>query len=171
MPVVPENGDVTLGQITGIFIHPDTGCIEGFFVRAGGMFGGGELFLSAMDIRHWGTRVRVLSEDVLSPFEERVRLQDIAGEERPVLGQNIRTKSGTRLGRCRDVQFETKTFRLEWLFPRGWFRWGIPVPASAIIEVRREAVIVRDAFAGERPTVLKVIDELTESVPRVPEAS
>jgi len=170
MPIVTENDDTVTGQITGIFLNPDTGVVEGFFTGATGMFGGQELFLAAQDIRHWGTRVRILSEDMLSPLEERVRLEEMAQEHRPVLGQLIVTKSGTRLGRCRDVQFETKTFRLEWLFPRGWLRWGIPVPASAIIEVKREAIIVRDAFADERPGVLKVIDEIAESVPRMPEA-
>lgn len=170
MPVVAENEDSVPGQIAGIFIHPDTGTVEGFFVQTGGLFGGQELFLATADIRHWGTRVRVRSEDVLSPPGERVRLQSIVQENRPLLGQNILTKSGTRVGRCRDVQFETKTFRLEWLFPRRWLRWGSPVPASAIIEVKREAIIVRDAFAGERGAVLKVIDEIAESVPRMPEA-
>ena len=171
MPIVTENGDIVIGQISGIFLNPDTGVVEGFFVQTGGMFGAEDLFLASQDIRHWGTRVRILSEDMLSPPEERVRLEAIAAENRPLLGQTIVTKSGTRLGRCRDVQFETKTFRLEWLFPRGWLRWRLPVPVSAIIEVKKEAVIVRDAFAGERPGVLKVIDELTESsVPRMPEA-
>lgn len=172
MPVASEDTQESLGSLSDICIHPDTGVVEGFFVRTPSIFGGEDLFLATADIRHWGTRIRVVNGDVLGAIEDRVRLTTLLSEGRMILGARMITKSGQRLGRCRDVQFETKTFRLEWLFPRTFFRWGIPVPLTSIVEVKREAIVVRDGFIEERPSVLTVIDELAEGgTPRVPEVS
>jgi sporulation protein YlmC with PRC-barrel domain len=141
MPVVDDGSDEAIATVSGVFLHPDLGTLEGLFVQGQN----GEEFLSVQDIIHWGRAVVVRDGDVLGPLEERVRLSALWAEGRTVLGQRIATESGDIVGRCADVQFETDTFRLEWLFPRRWFRWKRPIPAGAIIEVRPEAVCVRDA--------------------------
>ena len=177
MPIVAENADEAVGTLSGILIHPDLGRIEGFFVRVPGLFQTDHLFLATQDVLHWGSRIRVLDPDVLSPLEERVRLHSLFLEGRTVLGQKILTESVRQVGTCRDVQFETKTFRLEWIFPKKWWRWGTGIPATAIIEVRGDAIIVRDLAAGaEQPrgqSVLKALDQLAEApvTPRLPETS
>jgi hypothetical protein len=93
-------------------------------------------------------------------------------EGRSILGQRIRTENGLTLGMCGDVQFDTQTFTIEWLFPRRWWRWGRPLPASAIVEVRPDAVIVRDQLAKTEPItakVLQTLDQLAEPVvPQTP---
>ena len=155
LPVVTDMGEEMAGMITGVFVHPDLGQVAGFFV--------GAMFLSSMDIVHWGTRLRIRSFDVLAPLSENIRLQSLVSEGRTVLGQKILTESGVFLGTCRDIQFETKTFRLEWIFPRKWFLWKTPIPVSAIVEVKKEAIIVRNVFL-EVPAspVRKALDELAE---------
>ena len=158
-----DTGD-TMGALRGILLHPDTGAVEGFFVRGLGMFPGADRFLGSLDILHWGTRITVRSADVLTPIEERVRLLPLLESGRPILGQSIVTRGGTALGRCADVQFETEHYRLEWIFPRRFFRWGIPIPASQILEVKRDAVIVRDPPAAE-------VEEDVALVPPMPEAA
>lgn len=140
MSIVDDRGDSALGTVSGLFLHPDLGTVEGLFVR-----GAGEQFLAVQDIVHWGKTIVIRDEDVLSPLEERVRLVALWGEGRRVLDQKIITESGRILGRCRDVQFETVTFRLEWIFPRKFFRWGRALPASAILEVRPEGIMVRES--------------------------
>ncbi len=175
-PIVAENAEERAGTLSGVLLHPDLGTVEGFFVQVPGMFRAEHLFLSAMDIVHWGSRIRIRDEDVLSPLEDRVRLSSLYHEGRTILGQKILTESNVALGTCRDLQFETKTFRLEWIFPKKWLRWGAGIPVTAIIEVRKEAVIVRDLAAGieeKAPSVLKALDQLTEAPvpPRLPEAS
>lgn len=174
-PVVAEDGEEQIGSLAGAVVHPDLGTIEGFYVGRPGFLGRGEeLFLPAMDVLHWGHRIRVRSEDALVPLEDIVRLHALAGEGRTVIGQQIVTESGVSLGTCRDIQFETKTFRLEWIFPKKWLRFRTEIPASSIIEVRPDAIVVRDALAGvtER-SVLKALDELAEGPvpPRLPDAS
>ena len=83
------------------------------------------------------------------------------------MGQRLQTESGVALGVCRDAQFDTKLFRLEWLFPRLFLRWGVAVPASAIVEVRTDAVMVRDSVLGavtdSGAPVFKALDDLTKA--------
>ena len=75
----------------------------------------------------------------------------------------METESGAFLGKCADVQFSTKDYKVEWLFPRKWFRWSHPVRATQIVEVTDDAVIIKDAGA-----TVKVKDEQPE-VPVIPQ--
>lgn len=145
MPVGEEHERRPLGALSGILLHPDTGAVEGFFVRMA--HGGGTQFLPSADIAHWGTRVTVRSADVLCAIGEIVRLQRLAESGRTMLGQRMVTDDGVRLGRCRDVQFSTQLLRVQWLYPKRWLRWKTPVAITDVIEVRPEAVIVRSRGA------------------------
>lgn len=164
-------GDLSLGNVVGVILHPDRGSVEGFMVRARGFPRHEALFLSVHDISHWGARVRVRSADCLAPLDDFIRLKSFLQEGRTILGQRIMTAEGQSLGVCRDVQFETKLFALEWLFPRKFFRRRPPIPVSAIIEVRSDAVIVRDpllpAEAGKKLPVMQALQELAERLPEV----
>lgn len=168
LPIVEEGLDEAIGTVSGILIHPDTGTVEGLFVSLPQAWFSRtpDLLLVTADILHWGTAIRIRSADVLSPIEDRIRLQTLLEESRTVLGQGIVTEGGKSLGTCADVQFDTKQFRLEWLFPRAWFRWTTPVPASSIVEVRRDVIVVRDPLIAvpERPMPVPTpLDRLTEA--------
>ena len=167
LPVQDEETGETLGDISGILIHPDTGAIEGFFVRVHGFLGRTDLFLMHLDILHWGLRITVRSRDVLTSVDDLIRLRPILEGRRTVLGQTMVTEGGQTLGRCADVQFSTKQFRLEWLFPKRFFRWGVPVAASNIVEVRADAIVLKDAVL---PLKEKAEGGIT-LIPPVPEAA
>lgn len=153
MTIVDEAHSDVLATVCGLFLHPDRGTVEGFFVQMNRE----EAFLAVSDITHWGRTIVVRDADMLSPLDERVRLSALYKEGRPVMGQSIMTEDGRTLGACADVQFETETFRLEWIFPRRWFRWKTPIPASSILEVRSDAVIVRtSALSVEQPAPERV---------------
>lgn len=153
MPVLDERSDEALASVTGIFAHPDLGKLEGLFV----MTARGEEFLAVSDISHWGRSVVVRHPDAIATLDERVRLSALWDEARPVVGQRIVTESGKFLGRCKDVQFETDTFRMEWLFPRRMLRWQRPVPVTAVVEVTVDAVKVRDAYAPAQALPLEEV--------------
>jgi uncharacterized protein YrrD len=159
----------TLGLLGGILIHPDTGSVEGFFVRAPRLIRSEELFLSSFDILRWGLRIIVRDGSVLSPLAERIRLQSLVEEGRSILGQPIVTESGRALGRCGDVQFDTRRFSVEWIWPRRFWKWRTPLPLSSIVEVRRDAIVVRDPEtpASEK----KEKEELEAPMLKVPETA
>lgn len=149
LPIVEDGDHYVLGFLSGILIHPDTGKIEGFLVHAEGVAGQHNLFCGSRDILRWGTRIYVRSADVLAPVEDRIRLQPLLDDPRTVLDQHIQTESGGKLGKCKDVQFNTDSMHIEWLFPKKWFRWGVALPVSEIVEVRNDAIIVRDTLKKE----------------------
>lgn len=162
--IVDEAAGEMIGLITDILIHPDTGKVEGFFV------GGHHLFLASSDIARFGAIVAVRRGDGVGPVDELIRLKPLLSDPRTVLGQRILTESGKNPGRCRDVQFDTKTFRLEWIFPRWHFLWGTALPVSSIVEIRPDAIIVRDTVLPQKEerrvgAVLEMLEKVPLNVP------
>ncbi len=160
MPILEEGDRVPVGSIGGILLNPDKGVVEGFFLEHG-LFGSQSLFLAARDVaRITGTRVHIRSSESLGPVEESVRLAPLTQERRRVLGQKMVTDAGRALGRCTDVQFNTVTFVVEWLFPRRLLRARAPIPVTAIVKVTPESIIIRESLQPE------IVDE--EAAPMLP---
>ncbi len=159
-PVVDEQTQEVVGELSGMLINPDTGDIAGFFVRS--TIDGSTVFLSGLNILSWGTKVHVRDSDVLSPPDDLIRVMSMLESARPVMGQRIITeKTRTVLGKCSDVQFDTRSLKLEWMFPRKFFFDRRPVASSEIIEVTPQAVVVREP---KRPTSVPADDTATPAV-------
>lgn len=172
--IVDDSVQATIGMVGDPLIDPDTGRILGFFVFSL-MMGDAHIFLQTSDIVSWGTRVHVLSAERLGPPEDFIRLKQSLAETRTFLGQSIYTKESKKfLGRLGDVQFNTRTFIVEWLFPRKFFFYRQPILGSDVLEVTEEAILVRDPI---RPAEKKLETEqgrtlLTETLPlQTPEVS
>lgn len=150
-PVVDEQTQQPLGMLEGVLVHPDTGAVLGFFVYGIGYLEGQQLFLASSDILSWGTRVHIRSEDRLSPPDELVRLQSLLQSPRTVLGQKIIIKK-TRVvvGTCVDIQFDTRHFQIEWLFPKKWFVERRAVAASDIVEITNAAILISEPLRPRR---------------------
>jgi uncharacterized protein YrrD len=161
LPVREDHAREACATLRDVLIHPDTGKIEGFFVAVPGFLRSEERFLQTMDILHWGKHVRIRDTEVLIPVEDVIRLERLLEEGRPVLGQRILTEGELFIGMCRDVQFDTKHFLLEWIFPRKMLRWGRGIPASSIVEVRPDGIVVRDsALVTEREEKAPILQGL-----------
>lgn len=154
---VVDRGGELLGTLTGAFLHPDTGKVEGIFVATpSGMMGNETPFCASEDIVHWGAVVQIHGRDSLAPIEDRIRLVPILESGRTVIRQPIRTESGKSIGVCRDVQLDTEKMRVEWLFPKKFLGWGVALPVTDIIEVRKDAIIVRDGMRAEAEPAVEV---------------
>lgn len=172
-PVVDEQTQLPLGMLDGVLVHPDTGVVLGFFVYGIGYLEGQQLFLASSDILSWGTRVHIRSEDRLSPPDELVRLQPLLQSPRTVLGQKIVTKKAKIvIGTCVDVQFDTRHFHIEWLFPKRWFMERRAIPASDIVEITDTAILVNEPLRPRRELAkdlvevpAKILEEVTPPVP------
>lgn len=144
MQVVDDSTQYAVGMLDDPLIEPDTGKIAGFFVQTLGLSPESTLFLNVLDITQWGTKVHIAREDVLSPPGELVRMESAMQDPRTMLGQQIRIRpGGITIGRCVDVQFDTKRFVVEWMFPRRWFFMRDPVATTEIIEITRNAIWVK----------------------------
>ncbi|MDO8468689.1 MAG: hypothetical protein Q7S29_02935 [Candidatus Peribacter sp.] len=171
MPIRAEDTEEVIGTVRGILLHPDRGTVEGFFVRVPGAFSASSLFLSTFDVAHFGRSILVRDHDRVAPAADFIRVQPLLADPRTVLGQRIRTESGAVLGRCRDIQFETGSMRLVWLFPKRWFRWRNPVAVRDIVEISPEAIIVRDppALVREKAAAETGKMPLVPLLPEMPE--
>ena len=130
------------GRIVDLLIDPDRGELVALLISSPAS---SELLtVQTSDIATWGNRVHIREPEVLGPASDIIRLQPLLDDKRTIIGQRIRTKSGASLGKCIDIQFRADTFDIEWIFPRKFFQKGLALPASEILEVTEEAIIVKD---------------------------
>lgn len=158
--IVEQREREVLGAIEGILLDPDRGKVQGFFVRA---VNGDREFCPTSAIRRFATQVSVASH-ALAPLEDHVRLRERSEDPRKVLGQRMITETGRNLGKCCDIQYETTTFRVELLYPKKWWRTCEPVAVQAILEVRPEAIIIRENLL-RIPVKEKVISIVEAALP------
>ena len=147
------------GIVDDILIDPDKGKIVGLLVMV--KVAPEQYLLQTQDILAWGKRIHVRSEDVLGPAEEFVRFQQLLSDERTIVGQRIQTEHKRYLGKCVDVQFNTERLNIEWIFPRKFIRRGIALPATDILEVIPEAIVVK----SQRPREVIAEEEIKEATP------
>lgn len=143
--LVEEPTGEVVGFVFKPLIEPDRGQVLGFFIVTVVPITEGKIaYVSAMDVLHIGSRIEIRDVQCICNPDDIVRLGPILQDARPVLGQRIRTESGLSLGRCVDIQFDTETMHVSWLFPRKWFRWQEAIPISTVLEVRKDAILVQD---------------------------
>ena len=145
--VIDELDHQIHGVIGDPLIDPDRGKIVAFFVKTPSS--PEPLLLQTQDILSWGKRVHIREPESMGPVDDMLRLQPFLQDDRPLISQRIRTKSGVTLGKCRDIQFNTEHFEVEWLFPRKFLKKALPLPASDILEITKEAIIVKDQTPRE----------------------
>ena len=172
LSVVDDESQQVVAVLEEPLIHPDTGMIQGFFVYSFIPGESGELFLSCHDIAAWGLHVHIRSADRLSPPEDLVRITALLEDPRTFLGQRMKIDgTGKNLGTCLDVQFDTRHFHVEWLFPKRFFFWRQPVAASEVLEVTEEAILIRDPMGAVKekevtmPKVEGVVQTIKDVVP------
>lgn len=147
--IVEEQSMECVGFLRAPLIDPDTGIIVGFFVLGAHPDAPVDAFVASADIIAWGTSVHIRSLDVLSPPEDLIRLRGILHDDRRVLGQTIMIR-GTRrtIGRCADVQFDTRRCALQWIFPRRFWIYRRPIAVTEIEEITPEAIWIADPLRG-----------------------
>ena len=164
LPVCEQEYDEVIGLVSGILVSVDASRVLGFFVRTLSLFSGGHLFLSTSDIVHLGAKVRVRDVEALAPPEELIRLQERLDDPRTILGQSMVTDTGRQLGVCKDVQMDTAEFRIEWLFPRKWFREGTPIHQSSVLKVTDDDIVVRDPLIREPASTVETLLPVMEGL-------
>src|SRR3989344_5056065 len=145
--VIDETDHQLQGVVADLLLDPDRGKIVALLIAS--PLSPDLLALQTQDIISWGQRIHIAEGERLGPPQEILRLEPFLEEKRKVLGQQIRTKSGVIMGKCADIQFNAERFNLEWIFPRKFLRKGIPLPATDILEVTEEAIIVKDQTPKE----------------------
>src|SRR3989344_3206979 len=145
--VIDERDHQVQGVVSDIVLDADRGKLVALLIDAPASQD--LLALQVDDVISWGQRIHIREGEVLGSPQEIIRLVPFLEDKRTIIGQAIQTKSGVLLGKCSDIQFDCEHFTLEWLFPRHFLRKGTPLPASDILEVTEEAIIVKDQTPKE----------------------
>jgi hypothetical protein len=148
--ILDDTTQETLGFIDSPLINVDTGVIVGFFVRV--FYSSEMLFLQTQDIVSWGISIHIRSIDHLGESKDFFRLSRFFEDPRFFLKQKIYYDEPKEIvGICSDVQFSTRHFRLEWMFPRRWFFFARePIAISEVLEVTADAIFVRPPLRGQK---------------------
>lgn len=167
--VIEDRSDSMVGHVSGLLCDPDRGAVVGFFVHTSAA----HLFLSVHDIVSWGAYIHIRDADRLADPHDIVRVRHLLADPRVILGQRIITqRAKMKLGVCRDVQFDTRRFMLEWLFPTVFFFFSRPpVPVADIIEVKRNAIIVREPLRTVQEPVVDALLDVQPLKDVIPAAS
>lgn len=135
------------GIVADLLLDPDRGKLVALLVHSPAS--SALLALQIADILSWGKRIHIQDAERLWLPREIIRLAPFLEGKRRIIGQRIQTQSGVLLGKCVDIQFDAEHFTLEWIFPRRFLRKGIPLPASDILEITEQAIIVKDQTPKE----------------------
>ncbi len=147
------------GKVADLLIDADRAKVIALLVHRFGAFE--FLALQTQDIETWGNRIHIRDAEVIGELSDFVRLESLLQDPRTFIGQRIRTERGQNIGRCIDVQLRTDTFDLEWIFPSKFYFWkGIALPVSEIIEVKPEAIIIKNQ--GPRKEEVAIAEPLME---------
>jgi uncharacterized protein YrrD len=167
--VIDEQDHQIHGTVTDFVFDPDRGKLVAVLVDSPDS--ADLLALQTQDIAAWGQRIHIKETDMLGVPDEILRLKPLFEDPRTIIGQYIKTKSGVAIGKCVDIQFDAAHFGIEWIFPRSFLKKGLPLPASDILEITKDAIIVKDQtpkeekeISWEKPAV-SPMESLPQAVP------
>ena len=114
------------------------------------------LLLLAQDVREYNSGVILInSEDDLVASQEIIRLQPLLKAEFRLIGAQVRTESGTKLGQVSDYTFDPRNFEIQQLhlkrnLLRGLIAGGLIIHRRQIVEVTPAIIVVRDGEVREQ---------------------
>ncbi|MFH1012268.1 MAG: PRC-barrel domain-containing protein [Candidatus Peregrinibacteria bacterium] len=146
-----ENGSL-LGVIKDVIIHPDTGKLEGLWVKpARHLFSYG--VVQSQDIVEWKKNCYLKNEGAIAEAGDLIKIAEILSDGRQILNNRVRTEEGASLGKVVDVDFDTKQSYLRQLYVEKRFLFlGYDrriLSYDTIVKVLPEAIIVKDKTTKE----------------------
>jgi len=140
------HGEV-LAIVEDVIIHPDTGKVEGFWVKP-----------LTLPFRHavlpwegvvaWKRHLYIRDEQAMAEPDEIIRISEILARKTYYMGNRVRTESGKSLGKVFDLDFDESKMLLRYLFVRKSFLLFSMaaqfVHYDSIVQVLPDRIIVRD---------------------------
>lgn len=142
-PVVTMDQAEPLGLLRDPIIDPTNGKLIAFF------FGHGFLHmqqsvLAADDIASYDdNRIVVHRDDVARVVDEEPKIREILSQRVPVLGANVLTESGKKLGRANDLLLDTELSMIVKYYVHGMLSDRI-IPAEHVVTIDKRGIIVDD---------------------------
>ncbi len=146
-PVVSSENGTLLAMIQDIIIHPDTGKIEGFWVKPLTLpIKNGILQSDA--ILDWKKNVYIRDNREIAEPDEIIKISEILLRETYFIGNLVKNESDEILGKVVDIDFDSKKLYLKNLYIEksflGFSRNQRIISYDSIIKVMPEYILVKD---------------------------
>ena len=146
-PIVGSEDGAYLAVIQDIIIHPDTGKIEGFWVKPLTLpIKNGILQSDA--ILEWKKNIYIKDDKEIAEPDEIIRISEILSRETYFIGNTVKNESDEILGKVFDIDFDSKKLYLKNLHIEksflGFNQSQRIISYDNIIKVLPEYILVKD---------------------------
>jgi len=147
-PVVSSEDGELLAVIRDVIIHPDTGRIEGFWVKSLTLPIRNAVILSD-SILEWKKNVYIKDDREIAEAEDIIKISELFSRNTFFIGNSVISESGLRLGKVYDLDFDTNKMYLRNIYSEksvlGFFKYSPRVFSyDSIIQVLPEYILEKD---------------------------
>lgn len=157
-PVLGFADGQPLGIVEDVIIHPDTGKVEALWVKPLTL-PYAHAVLPVEAILSWKKNLYVSGDGALSEPDEVIRIAETLSRKEKFVGNRVRSESGKGFGRVYDLDFDTRSMMLRYLFvdksflgfkfQRRFFHF------DNIVQVLPDVILVKDEEAkAEKEAIL-----------------
>jgi len=145
LPVFDFKNQSQIGTVKDVIIQAKDFKVSGFILESS-IFDRKTKVISSTDLIDIASQgVIANDEDAVSTTEENVRLKDAIKSGYHGIGQKVVTKSGKGIGKVIDLFISSETLEISKIHVKSVFIERI-ISRSAIIEIKKKKIIVRDNF-------------------------
>ena len=142
-----ENGEL-LAILRDVIIDPDTGKIEGFWVKPLTLPVKNAVILSD-SVLEWKKNVYIKDDREIAEAEDIIRISELLSRNTFFIGNSVVSESGQMLGRVNDLDFDTSKMYLRNIYSEksllGFFKHDQRTFSyDSIIQVLPEYILVKD---------------------------
>lgn len=154
-----ESGDL-IALLKDLIIDPDTGKIEGIWVKPLTL-PMSEGVILAQDLIEWKKNIYIRGEQVISEADDIIRITEILEKNAFFIGNRVENQAGEILGKVYSLDFDTRKLYLQNLYIQKSFlilAWNQRmIPYDAILEVLPKVIIINDKQKkkAKEPVVLE----------------
>jgi len=147
-PVVGHEDGALLAMIRDIIIHPDTGKIEGFWIKSLSLPVNNAILLSD-SILEWKKNIYIKDVREIADADDVIKISEILSRQTDFIGNLVVNESGKNVGQVYDLDFDTNKLYLMNIYTHksilGIYKYD-PRAFSfdSIIQVLPEYILVKD---------------------------
>jgi sporulation protein YlmC with PRC-barrel domain len=135
-----------VGKVDDLVVDPERKAVRWLRLHRGGLLGGERLWVSVDAVHGLGEDALTINAeaDVLAPADA-PEVDVLIKAKRPVIGNEVITENGERLGEVRDYEFAPDTFVLTSLsVPQGMNLTGpsLSIPADRVLTIGEDMIVV-----------------------------
>lgn len=158
LPVITVAEGKQVGKVDDLVVDPERKAVSWFRLHSGGMLGGERLWVSAEAVHGVGEDAITINTeaDARGPADAPEALA-LVKAKRGIIGNQVMTENGERVGKVRDYEFDPNTFALTSLsVPPGMNVVGdvLTIPGDKILTIGEDMIVVATDSVQISPSLI-----------------